>query len=100
MRIGVGQPLSRKLKSVHLPHPHPKGGLCLVVQVVRLSEVSTPGDEVASDFPSGVVFLPWLGTSTERESTCTFIPLLHRLPFSADGKSINIEHTDMNVQKQ
>ena len=24
--MGVGQPLSMKLKNVHLPHPHPKGG--------------------------------------------------------------------------
>ena len=24
---GVGQPLSIKLKNVHLPHPHPNGGL-------------------------------------------------------------------------
>ena len=27
MGIGVGQPLSMKLKNVHLPHPHPNGGL-------------------------------------------------------------------------
>ena len=25
--MGVGQPLSIKLKNVHLPHPHPNGGL-------------------------------------------------------------------------
>ena len=102
--MGVGQPLSMKLKNVHLPHPHPKGGfwdpslggglvlppsgsvsvshgffcsdskpslgrtLCLVVQVVELSDVSTPG-EVVSEVPSGVVFSSWLGTSTERENT-------------------------------
>ena len=50
--MGVGQPLSMKLKNVHLPHPHPNGGfsgpslggglvlpLCLAALVVGLSEV-------------------------------------------------------------
>ena len=27
MGMGVGQPPSMKLKNVHLPHPHPNGGL-------------------------------------------------------------------------
>ena len=48
--MGVGQPLSRKLKNVHLPHPHPNGGFsepslggglalphCLAAMVVGLS---------------------------------------------------------------
>ena len=56
------------------------GTLCLVVQVVGLSEVSTTGDEIASDVPSGVVFSSWLGTSTERErerERAQFIYLSH-----------------------
>ena len=53
--MGVGQPLSMKLKNVHLPHPHPNGGfpdsslgrgLVLPVHVAALalglSVVSTP----------------------------------------------------------
>ena len=61
------------------------------------AQKGTPGDEVVSDVPSGVVFSSWLGTSTEREREHTFIRLSHILPISADGKSI---HTYMNVQKQ
>ena len=53
--MGVGQPLSMKLKNVHLPHPHPKGGfsvpslgggVVLAVHIVALalglSVVSAP----------------------------------------------------------
>ena len=49
--MGVGQPLSIKLKNVHLPHPHPNGGfgdtslgevlvqpLCFAVLAIGLSE--------------------------------------------------------------
>ena len=56
--MGVGQPLSMKLKNVHLPHPHPNGGfrdpslgvglvvlsLFLAVIMVGPSEVTTAGD--------------------------------------------------------
>ena len=47
--MGVGQPLSMKLKNVHLPHPHPNGSFCdsslgggLVV--LFLAVVTTVGD--------------------------------------------------------
>ena len=53
--MGVGQPLSMKLKNVHLPHPHPNGGfsdsslggelvlpLCIAALALGLSVVSTP----------------------------------------------------------
>ena len=54
--MGVGQLLSMKLKNVHLPHPHPNGGLSdsfhgegvglalfLAATVVGRSEVTTAG---------------------------------------------------------
>ena len=34
--IGIGQPLSMKLKNVHLPHPHPNGGFSLAGGLVLL----------------------------------------------------------------
>ena len=49
--MGVGQPLSMKLKNVHLPHPHPNGSFCdpsrgggLVVLSLLLAVVTTAGD--------------------------------------------------------
>ena len=72
--MGVGQPLSMKLKNVHLPHPHPNG--CFLDVLVEVSLVLsfslglqaslavavTPFDVV----PPGVVFfLSWVSTSAE-----------------------------------
>ena len=78
--MGVGQPLSMKLKNVHLPHPHPNGGfsdsslgrqLVLPVHIaalaLRLSVVSTPAGLGVLEVPSEVVLLSLLGTSTCRE---------------------------------
>ena len=39
-------------------------------------EVSTPG-EVVSDVPSEVLFLSWLGTSTERERAHIYQAITH-----------------------
>ena len=70
--MGVGQPLSRKLKNVHLPQPHPNGGfldpslgggvvlsLRIAALVVGLSEVSTQAvaaaivcTPISTEFPS------------------------------------------------
>ena len=34
--MGFGQPLSMKLKNVHLPHPHPNGGFSLAGGLLQL----------------------------------------------------------------
>ena len=34
--MGFGQPLSMKLKNVHLPHPHPNGDFSLAGGLVQL----------------------------------------------------------------
>ena len=75
--MGVGQPLSMKLKNVHLPHPQPNGSFlelslggrlgpsfCFAALVVGLSEVTTAGGARARDVPSVVAF--WVRTSMER----------------------------------
>ena len=67
--MGVGQPLSMKLKNVHLLQPHPNGvfcepslgerpvlSLCFAALVVGLSEGDTAGGARARDVPSVVVF--------------------------------------------
>ena len=78
--MGVGHPLSIKMKNVHLPHPHPNGGLrdpsleerlvlplCFAAVVVELSKWRTPPGAAVRDGSSGVVFLlPWLRTSVKR----------------------------------
>ena len=74
--MGVGQPLSMKLKNVHLPHPHPNGvfrepsfggrpvlSLCFAALVVGLSEVTTTCGARVRDVRSVVAF--WVRTSTE-----------------------------------
>ena len=74
--MGVGQPLSKKLKNVHLPHPHPNGGfsfgggvvlLHIATLALGLSVVMTPSGVGVGDVSSGVVFLSLLGGSTCRE---------------------------------
>ena len=72
--MGVGQPLSMKLKNVHSPQPHPNGCfLDVSVEVslllsfslglqASLAVVVTPFDVVAS----GVIFLSCVSTSVER----------------------------------
>ena len=81
--MGVGQPLSMKLKNVHLPHPHPNGGfcdpslggglvllLCLAALVVWLSEASILAVVAAVDVPSEVVMLLyWIVSSAEKKDT-------------------------------
>ena len=83
--MGVGQPLSMKLKKVHLPHPHPNGGFSLGGGVVLLhiatlalglSVVMTPSGVGVGDVSSGVVFLSLLGTSTERNALSEIIMTL------------------------
>ena len=85
--MGVGQPLSMKLKNVHLPQPHPNGGfrepslgerlelpLCLAALVIEYSEVSTctPAAAVDTvDFPFVVVMLLyWFGTAAAKRVHC------------------------------
>ena len=63
MERGVGQPLSMKLKNVHLPHPHPNGGFAdpllgkgmALLLVAGLSKVTTPAIATARDVPCGLM---------------------------------------------
>ena len=78
--MGVGQPLSMKLKNVHLLHPHPNGGfcdpplggglvllLCLVALVVWLTEGRKLAVVAAVDVPFEVVLLLyWIVNSAEK----------------------------------
>ena len=78
--MGVGQPLSMKLKNVHLPHPQPNGSfrepsiggspvfsLRFAAPVVVLSEIITAGGALARDIlPVGTFLDTWIKTSTER----------------------------------
>ena len=78
--MGVGQPLSRKVKNVHLPHPHPNGGfwdpslggglvllLCLTALVVWLTEGMTLTVVAAVDVSFKVVLLLyWIVSSAEK----------------------------------
>ena len=74
--MGVGQPLSMKLKNVHLPHPHPNGvfrdtslggglvqALCFITLSVGFSKVATSSGAPESDVPCGVVLLSWVRIS-------------------------------------
>ena len=78
--MGVGQPLSMKLKNVHLPHPHPNGGfcdpslggglvllLCLAALVVWLSEGRKLAVVASVDVSFKVVLLLyWIVSSAEK----------------------------------
>ena len=89
--MGVGQPLSMKLKNVHFPHPHPNGDfcdpalegglvlpLCLAALVVWQSEVSTPAVVAAVNVPSEVVvLLYWLANSAEKRIHAQLICYIH-----------------------
>ena len=81
--MGVRQPLSMKLKNVHLPHPHPNGGFSLGGRLVLSSElhlaelvvgISEVIAGVAARAVPVVVFLSsWGGISANRRAHIQFI---------------------------
>ena len=92
--MGDGQPLSMKLKNVHLPQPHPNGGfwdsslggwlvlssaLHFVELVVGVSEVIA-GVE-ARGVPVVVLLSSWVGVSAKNRA---HVQIIHE---SADEKS-------------
>ena len=84
--MGVGQPLSTKLKNVHLPHPHPNGGFSLggglvlssemhlAELVVGISEVTA--GVAASDVLVVVLLSSWGGISAKSRAHIQFIHVL------------------------
>ena len=81
--MGVGQPLSMKLKNVHLPHPHPNGGFwdsSLGGRLVLSSELHfaelVVGAAAARDFPVVVFLSSWVGISTKSRAHIQFIHVL------------------------
>ena len=80
--MGVRQPLSMKLKNVHLPHPHPNGGFSLGGRLVLSSELHLAelvvsevitGAAAARDFPMVVLLSSWVGISAKSRAHIQFI---------------------------
>ena len=87
--MGVGQLLSMKLKNVHLPHPHPKGGFCdlslggwlVLSSALHLAELVVGISEVivgaaARDVPAVIFLSSWVRISAKFRAHIQFIHVL------------------------